>query len=175
MTLFEKCGAVLSAAIIVASGFMVAEASVVIPEDNSPKEQLNEHFVCLAKNIYFEARSESELAKRAVGWVTLNRVMSDRYPDSICEVVQQGIKNSDGSMRRHMCQFSWYCDGKSDIPQEEDEWREALRVAYMVQYNYSQFSDPVEGATMYHATYVSPRWTDSYERVTRIDSHIFYR
>lgn len=175
MTLFEKCGAVISTAIVVVAGFMTADASTSKNETHSPMEAYNEQFQCLAKNIYFEARSESELAKRAVGWVTLNRVMSDDYPNSICDVVTQGVRNPDGSMKKNMCQFSWYCDGKSDIPQEEEEWREALRVAFMVQYNYGQFADPVEGATMYHATYVSPRWASQYQKVTRIDSHIFYR
>ena len=32
-----------------------------------------------------------------------------------------------------------------------------------------------EGATHYHATYVSPKWADELQLVGRIGEHIFYR
>lgn len=174
MTLFEKAGAVLSTACVL----ITAQVAANVPLDNgmqSPLEEMNRQFECLAKNIYFEARSESELAQRAVGWVTLNRVNDSRYPGSICEVVHQGRQDAAGNMIRHKCQFSWYCDGKSDEPTEIAEWHDAMRVAFMVIGNYGNFPDPVEGAFMYHADYVDPHWSDSYARVTRIDSHIFYK
>ena len=73
---------------------------------------------CLATNIYHEARGESNEGKFAVGNVTMNRVDSNRFPDSICEVVYQAEYRvnwkGDQVPRRHRCQFSWYCDGKSD-------------------------------------------------------------
>jgi len=33
----------------------------------------------------------------------------------------------------------------------------------------------VEGATHYHADYVSPHWRKSMRLITKIDDHIFYR
>ena len=56
----------------------------------------------------------------AVALVTRNRVFDDRYPDTYCGVVEQGPvreswkKNGTYYPIRHRCQFSWYCDGKSD-------------------------------------------------------------
>ena len=45
---------------------------------------------CMAKNIYFEAAIESTAGKLAVAQVTMNRVRSSNYPDTICKVVKQG-------------------------------------------------------------------------------------
>jgi spore germination cell wall hydrolase CwlJ-like protein len=102
------------------------------------------------------------------------------YPTSICEVVKQGRKNADGSMVRHQCQFSWYCDGKSDkVPNNaisQRAWEDAGWVAEVVLLDWARNNtSPVKDATMYHADYVDPYWTSSYDRVTQIDSHIFYR
>ncbi|UJW76791.1 cell wall hydrolase [Rhizobium sp. SL42] len=43
----------------------------------------------LARTIYGEARSESEMGRQAVAEVILNRKASHRYPDSIIEVCLQ--------------------------------------------------------------------------------------
>ena len=67
--------------------------------------------LCLSANIYFEARSEKVDGQIAVAEVTLNRVRSDDYPDDVCSVVLQ--ENSEG------CQFSWWCDGKPDVINDE--------------------------------------------------------
>ena len=79
---------------------------------------------CLALNIYWEARSESLLGQLAVAAVTLNRVAAPAFPDSVCEVVFQGEERG-----RHLCQFSWRCDGLDDRPRNLVAWQEARRVA----------------------------------------------
>jgi len=88
---------------------------------------------CLAQNIYFEAGNQSLDGMAAVADVTLNRVKSSRYPDTICEVVKQGLKHSNGAMKRNMCQFSWYCDGKSDYISRNivltKEWSNSKKIA----------------------------------------------
>ena len=66
---------------------------------------------CMALNIYHEARGEPIEGKIAVGHVVLNRAASRRFPGQICAVVKQGGEN-----RRYRCQFSWWCDGRSDRP-----------------------------------------------------------
>jgi spore germination cell wall hydrolase CwlJ-like protein len=111
----------------------------------------------------------------AVAEVVMNRVADSRYPNTICEVVKQGpkYKGSDVPVR-HRCQFSWYCDGKSDIPKNEKAWKKAQDYAYLVLYNRITI-DVTEGATHYHATYVKPSWAKTKTRTTRIESHIFYR
>lgn len=135
---------------------------------------------CMQENIFWEARNQSTLGKVAVAWVTLNRLDSERYPDSICGVVRQGLKNADGSMVKHKCQFSWYCDGKPDtIPDNviaQRAWIDAMIVAEVVLLDWAREKrSPVSDATMYHANYVNPHWASSYNKVTHIDDHIFYQ
>lgn len=136
---------------------------------NNPAEE------CLALNVYYEARSDNMAGKYAVADVVLNRVQDERYPNTICDVVQQGKMGTvGGEVRRNQCQFSWYCDGKSDNPQDEDSWQQAQIVAYNI-INHRKFRGISEGATHYHATYVSPVWIDTLELVGTIGQHIFYR
>jgi spore germination cell wall hydrolase CwlJ-like protein len=161
---------------------MVGVGAYHINEANAQEALRNvseEDKLCLQQNIFFEARNQSTLGQVAVAWVTLNRVESSRYPDTICEVVKQGRKNSDGSMVRNQCQFSWYCDGKSDkVPDNvvsQRAWEDAGLVAEVVLLDWARgLRSPVNKAIMYHAEYVTPYWTDSYDRVVRVDSHIFY-
>ena len=70
--------------------------------------------VCLANNIYWEARNQTEEGMIGVGLVVRNRVLDNRFPHSYCEVVHQGPTRSswrDPDVKipvRHRCQFSWY-------------------------------------------------------------------
>jgi len=50
---------------------------------------------CLALNVYFEARSEAVNAQFAVAQVTMNRVLSNKYPDTVCGVVCEKNKRGD--------------------------------------------------------------------------------
>lgn len=129
---------------------------------------------CLAQNIYYEARGSNLADQAAVADVVLNRVDDRRYPDTVCGVVRQGKKNADGTMRRNMCQFSWYCDGKSDWPRDMDSWVNAQQIAYLMMH-IGRYRGLTEGATHYHADYVSPRWASSKQLVGTIGAHIFYR
>src|SRR6056300_547378 len=140
----------------------------IITKERYPEAQ------CLALNIYYEARGSNLADKAAVADVVLNRVYDTRYPDTICGVVQQGRQDANGNMVRNMCQFSWYCDGKHDRPQDEDRWQEAQLIAYnMLQHN--KYRGITEGSTHYHATYVNPSWASSLQLVGRLGAHIFYR
>ena len=121
---------------------------------------------CLALNVYHEARSEGVKGQLAVAEVTLNRVKSTSYPNTICGVVKQTSKNG--------CQFSWFCDGKSDDPTDVIAWGRAMHVARHA------LTDGVtlrstQGSTHYHADYVRPYWAASYRKVAQIGRHIFYR
>ena len=75
-----------------------------------------EELECMSKNIYFEAATESTAGKLAVAQVTMNRVRSTHYPNTVCKVITQGIHYSNGFPVKDRCQFSWYCDGKHDEP-----------------------------------------------------------
>ena len=129
---------------------------------------------CLALNVYYEARSSNLADKAGTADVVLNRVLDVRYPETICGVVYQSVKNNNGSVKRNACQFSWYCDGKADVPQDEDKWIEAQMIAWDIVEN-GQFRGITEGATHYHATYVKPRWASSLQMVGRLGAHIYYR
>lgn len=147
--------------------------------------------VCMALNIYYESRSDNLAGQYAVADVVLNRVQDSRYPNSICEVIKEGPvreswktkKDPDLSESerifnpiRNMCQFSWWCDGKSDEPKDETGWAQAQYVAGNIMYN-GKYRGITEGATHYHATYVKPKWRfdRGMNHIGRIGSHIFYR
>lgn len=130
-------------------------------------ETLAEQVHCLALNIYFEARSETYRGRKAVAAVTINRLQSARFPKTICEVVRQG-----GDESLHRCQFSWWCDGRSDQPRDARSWRSALRLAESVLRH--GINDPTQGALWYHADYVQPVWRREKRRVAVIGRHIFY-
>ena len=137
-------------------------------------------FICLALNTYHEAKNQSMVGQIAVAEVVMNRVQDKRFPNSVCEVVKQGPTRPSWEDPKkeypikHRCQFSWYCDGKSDVPKNEKAWKKAQDYAYLVLYNRIAI-DVTEGATHYHATYVKPSWAKTKTRTTRIESHIFYR
>ena len=141
---------------------------------NTPYDLSNDYH-CLASNIYWESRNQSLGGQVAVGQVVLNRVDNKRFPDTICDVVKQARYYPSGNIDLHDCQFSWYCDGKSDVPlQKEKEFYEnAFYLA--VELIEDRPMDITEGATHYHSNKVNPYWADSLKRVTRIDDHIFYR
>lgn len=132
--------------------------------------------VCLAKNIYFEARDQGLASKMAVSLVVLNRVKHRQYPSTICEVVYQGPTYSwkPEFPVRNKCQFSWYCDGKSDKPKEIEAWNKALEIASLILYSAENLVDFTEGATHYHAVYILPQWASHLIKIGRIEDHIFY-
>lgn len=123
---------------------------------------------CMALNIYHEARGDNYAGKVAVSDVVLNRVNDTRYPNTICDVIYQGGEE------RGRCHFSWYCDGRSDIPFDDIAWQEAEMIAKEVLENQQGIT---EGATHYHAYTIRPDWVNDrgMQMVGRIGDHVFYR
>lgn len=136
---------------------------------------------CLAQNVYFEARNQPAAGQMAVMSVTLNRVNDDRFPNTVCGVVYEGPTRPSwkgtGEMIpvRHRCQFSWYCDGKSDEIKNKDAFEEILLLSELIIDGTMSFIDITEGATHYHADYVRPAWAETKTRTIEIEDHIFYR
>ena len=153
---------------------MLLFVSGPVSAQNFELEKLFPQVECMALNVYYEARGSNLADKAAVADVVLNRVNDSRYPDTVCGVVKQGLQDANGNMRRNKCQFSWYCDGKHDRPQDEDRWVEAQSIAWNI-VEEGKFRGITEGATHYHATYVNPRWASTLQLVGRIGAHIFYR
>jgi spore germination cell wall hydrolase CwlJ-like protein len=110
-----------------------------------------------------------------VAQVVLNRVNDDGFPDNVCDVVTQGpiYKSNPDLPVRHMCQFSFYCDGKSDDPKDHKSWDKAKYLSWRVMHN--QSVDISDGALYYHADYVAPKWSITKEKTIRINKHVFYR
>jgi len=134
----------------------------------------SEELECMSKNIYFEAALESTAGKLAVAQVTMNRVNSERYPNTVCKVIYQGKHYASGLPVKDRCQFSWYCDGKLDEPHTGAMWRESTEIAVYVLSN-PKLKDITDGATHYHADYIpSPIWADPRRKTVKIDTHIFY-
>ncbi len=122
---------------------------------------------CLAEALYFEARSESIAGQLAVGEVILNRVDSNRFPDSVCGVVEQGAH------RLNACQFSYNCDGKAEHFTEQVAFERAGKLADMMLDGTARIL--TDGATYYHADTVSPSWARQFQRTAVIGDHYFYR
>jgi len=160
---------------IIAGVLMLMPATA---EASTWKEQSIE---CLALNMYHEARDQGIAGKLAVSAVVLNRVGDKRFPNTICEVIKQGPtveswkKNGKIIPVRHKCQFSWYCDGKSDKPKDKKEYKKTLDLSKMIMDNAVQVIDITEGALFYHADYVTPSWARIKQKTTEIGDHIFYK
>ncbi len=119
---------------------------------------------CLAQAMYWEARGEGRRGMVAVGWTILNRVKSPRFPATPCGVVHQGGE-------RPPCQFSFWCDGKSDKPRDPTSWRSALDIAAQLLRRPPR--DPTHGALYFHSAGV--RTPPNHVRTARIGRQVFYR
>ena len=129
---------------------------------------------CLALNIYHEARNQPLVGKLAVAQVTINRVNDDRFPNSVCAVVMQGFYYNQSPIK-NKCQFSWWCDGKSDKPKDKVSWQQIQILAYDIHTGFFNGIDLVHGATHYHANYVKPYWINKKKKVRVIADHVFYK
>lgn len=157
----------------------IKEVTVFLPQPVRPENP--EEVECLALNIYHESRGSSFADRVAVTDVVLNRVKDTRYPNTVCEVVKQAVlskwhlENTGTEMPLlNKCQFSWYCDGKSDKPLEHEAWTHAMHLAKNMYY-YDEYRGITEGATHYHATYVEPYWIQHFQMICTIGNHVFYR
>ena len=126
---------------------------------------------CLAKNIFWEAQDQSVSGMLAVADVTLNRVNDPRWPNTICAVVEQ--RKWIG--KRLICQFSWFCDGKSDSPKVGAS--QAFNLCYMLaelRLRNSDMSILPNDVYWYHNDSVRPYWASAYSPYATIGDHTFY-
>jgi len=143
---------------------VVVMATIVpsVADAHSMQDERN----CLALTMYWEARGEGHRGMTAVGWTVLNRVRSKHFPSTPCGVAFEG-----GEQRG--CQFSYWCDGKSDRPRNRHDWNKALIIAAGLMVDPP--GDPTHGALFYHSTSIKVPWKRKRVRTTRIGRHIFYR
>jgi N-acetylmuramoyl-L-alanine amidase len=154
---------------------------------------------CMAENIYFEGRAEPLMGKVAIGHVVMNRVASDRHPNTICEVVHEGPHRESWKTRgkdvadkerifypiRNKCDFSWYCDGEKDIiwvsymdgtPIEANAtaWRDSIHMALLVMHG--EIRDNTKGADHYYNYHISsPYWVGAMTHTVYHGNHRFMK
>jgi spore germination cell wall hydrolase CwlJ-like protein len=151
--------------------------------DTVPTKQqfITDEAFCLAQNVYFEARNQPLAGQMAVISVTVNRVNDSRFPNTICQVVYEGPHRpswKDPEILfpvRHRCQFSWYCDGLSDRIHDMETFEQIFTLTMGVVDGSYTIRDITEGATHYHADYVTPAWAKTKTKTIEIEDHIFYR
>jgi spore germination cell wall hydrolase CwlJ-like protein len=120
---------------------------------------------CLAMAVYHEARGEGPDGMLAVGEVIVNRVAHPDFPSTVCEVVKE-----DRGEKSYDCQFSFYCDGKSDEPTDAKAWATAQTVAKEALSGVTLGL----GATHYHTKAVKPVWRHNLTPLGAIGEHVFY-
>ena len=153
---------------------------------------------CLARNIFYEAGSEPEEGKVAVGLVTLNRAQDGRFRNTVCGVVDQ--KLSRDIPRTHVvekktmwrtekveqtvwskisvCQFSWRCMFVKTPKSDDERWLESQRIAKELladNTSFWEYRDKYTDALYFHATAVKPSWARQKEKVEKIGGHVFYK
>jgi spore germination cell wall hydrolase CwlJ-like protein len=155
---------------------------------------------CLAKNIYYEAGNQSEEGKVAVGLVTINRANDERFPNSICGVVEQRTVRQVPSTvttshvehdylgRKRLvktqhtvwtkvvtCQFSWRCESYRKNKINPARWEESLQVAQaLLDGEYFYFRQKYVDAMYFHEYRIKPSWAKQKHRINKVGAHIFY-
>lgn len=117
-------------------------------------------FMCLARNIYYEAGVESFKGKLAVAQVTSNRVDAKQWGDDICKVVFSKY------------QFSWTATKKRKEQPSGSLWEESILAAAM--YTNGLRIAGLENSLHYHRNDINPAWNSKGKRVAKIGKHLFY-
>ena len=117
----------------------------------------------MALNVYHESRSEDLIGQIAVANVTMNRVASKTYPDSVEDVVYQ---------RK---QFSWTLR-RNLVEDDLDAFRQAVDVALLVMSGKTK--DVTGGALHYYAPEemkckCEPAWAKTMVETITIGGHVF--
>lgn len=129
--------------------------------------------ICLALNVFHEARGESYEGQKAVAQVTFNR--ASHRPEKVCEVVFAPK------------QFSW-ANGLTLAPKKKrqeiywrympdfasEEWRLAKKVSKEVIAGHGH-SAVAQATFYYNPQKCKPQWKSKMVVVARIGNHIFLR
>ena len=120
--------------------------------------------LCLALNVFYEARNTSVVDREAVAAVALNR--AEKEHRSVCHVIAEPR------------QFSWTAHHSLTVPkvknlEEKKAWSTAIATARHVLY--SKRSRRVFAHVMYyHATYVHPAWSRRYRVAFATRTQVYY-
>ncbi|MBU2640826.1 MAG: cell wall hydrolase [Gammaproteobacteria bacterium] len=139
------------------------EVQAVDPVGEAP---LNDAITCLARTIYWEAKGEGVAGMEAIANVVMNRLGHEGFPNKICDVVRQGHEQG-------ACQFSWWCDGRSDDVEEDKSYAIAKEISRKALNR--QLTDRTSGALYFHQRKINPSWSAEYIRTVEIGEHVFYK
>jgi len=181
---------------------LVAIIALTVMAPGHAEDKINRDLTCLAQNIYYEAGLEVEEGRVAVGLVTINRSRDERFPSSICGVVNQKTVHSVPRTVTHtrqvtegvvfkktttvtekqtvyathsVCQFSWRCQNVTKIKYDSPRWTNSLDVAReLLAGGYEEYRDKYRDAEYFHEVHIKPSWARQKHRITRIGGHIFY-
>ena len=160
------------------------------PVSGGAGNETYEELYCLSLNSYWEARGESFDEKLATAQVVMNSVKNEHYPNMVCDVLTEGPIRESWKTRQHSdlseedriyypiknkCQFSWYCDGRSDIVHNFNGWEDSVIAALLAYVEYGE--DRVGGATHYyaHEKINRPSWAKSMTVTAVLDGHTYLR
>lgn len=129
----------------------------------SPKDVAARSIMCLAQDVYYEARGEPERGQIAAAYVVMNRAQMAMGGD-VCATIWQ----------RH--QFSWTGNMRRPAITEMDAWTRAYQVATNV-YRL-RVPDPTSGADHYlnkAKLHRIPHWARGGHNVIQIANHTFMK
>lgn len=142
----------------------VAPEEIVASEPSTTLSQKDRDALIL--NAFNEARGEGEHGIKAVLAVTMARVNSACYPDSVSDVVYQRY------------QFSWTHQrgtARTLASAARLDAQSLQQIKHIVDQYIAEGAKPSD-ALLYHATYVSPKWSRApgVTRIKRVGRHLFY-
>jgi len=164
--------------------------SFAVPQNLSGKDI--KELYCLSTNIFFESRGEPLIGQIAVAQVVRNRVKNNNFPDTYCKVITEGPIKESWKTRQHKylkmderiyypiknkCQFSWYCDGRSDKiklynKSSKDLWKTSIATSMLVYFNLDR---TLIGNSLHYYAHkkVYPFWAKKVKNKIIIGNHTF--
>lgn len=124
---------------------------------------------CLAKSIYYEARGEPELGKKAVAKIILNRKKHDKFPKSICKVVNE-VSYVKGKKR---CQFDFVCSGQK-INNKGNSWDKAQKLSNLILTHQTSLPNFGPNVLFFKHVDVKRSFGKGYVYVSTIGKHKFF-
>lgn len=119
--------------------------------------KLKDPMTCMACQIYFESRGESEAGQLAVAQVTMKR--ANNNTQYVCAKVFE--------KRKKVCQFSWACEDEPKIMRNPAAAKKAVEIAQQA------FEEGAGRFDHFYATYIpEPNWA-SQMHCERIGKHVF--
>lgn len=128
--------------------------------------------LCLALNVYHEARNQSIEGMKAVAAVTYNR--ANKNPDKVCDEVFKPKQFSWANRLTTVKPSVRRKRANEFVPKDERSWERAKKVAQST--INGENKSVAKSATHFYSNKITPPpWSNRFVVVARIDNHIFLR